>query len=152
MRHGVSHRSATLFTALRATTSTCSALVYTVEVIYQIERVGLNPLQLLLAGTVLRLMSMIFQAPTGVLADLFGRRWAIAGGLLLMGSGFALEGVIPAFVVVLAAQVLWGLRGVTRLRERFFTRLDGLVGLAGRGLLVPHDTASLRRAAASGDL
>jgi MFS transporter, DHA3 family, tetracycline resistance protein len=108
MRHRVSNRSATLFIALRGTTSTCSALVYTVEVIYQIERVGLNPFQLLLAGTVLRLMSLIFQAPTGVLADLFGRRWAIAGGLLLMGSGFTLEGAIPTFVVVLAAQVLWG--------------------------------------------
>jgi hypothetical protein len=37
------------------------------------------------------------------------------------------------------AQVLWGLRGVPRLRDRFFTRLDGLVGLTGQGLLVPHE-------------
>jgi hypothetical protein len=36
------------------------------------------------------------------------------------------------------AQVLWGLRGVPRLRERFFGRLDGLVGLAAQGLLVPR--------------
>lgn len=36
------------------------------------------------------------------------------------------------------AQVLWGLRGLPRLRERFFTRLDGLVGMAGRGLLLPR--------------
>jgi hypothetical protein len=37
------------------------------------------------------------------------------------------------------AQVLWGLRGVPRLRERFFGKLDGLVGLTGRGLLLPRD-------------
>jgi hypothetical protein len=36
-------------------------------------------------------------------------------------------------------QVLWGLRGRPRLRDRFFTRLDSLVGMAGRGLLLPRD-------------
>jgi hypothetical protein len=35
-------------------------------------------------------------------------------------------------------QVLWGLRDRPRLRDRFFTRLDGLVGMAGRGLLLPR--------------
>jgi hypothetical protein len=34
-------------------------------------------------------------------------------------------------------QVLWGLRGTPRLRDRFFARLDGLVGLTGRGMLLP---------------
>jgi hypothetical protein len=37
------------------------------------------------------------------------------------------------------AQVLWGLRQVPRLRDRFFTRLDSLVGMTGRALLVPCD-------------
>jgi hypothetical protein len=37
------------------------------------------------------------------------------------------------------AQVLWGLRSVPRLRDRFFTRLDGLVGMTGRGLLLPRN-------------
>ena len=36
------------------------------------------------------------------------------------------------------AQVLWGLRDPPRLRNRFFSRLDGLVGMAGRGLLLPR--------------
>jgi uncharacterized protein DUF5995 len=36
------------------------------------------------------------------------------------------------------AQVLWGLRSVPRLRDRFFDRLDGLVGMTGRGLLLPR--------------
>jgi hypothetical protein len=36
------------------------------------------------------------------------------------------------------AQVLWGLRTMPGLRDRFFDRLDGLVGLTGRGLLLPR--------------
>jgi hypothetical protein len=39
------------------------------------------------------------------------------------------------------AQVLWGLRGLPLLRGRFFSRLDSLVGLAGRGLLLPRTPA-----------
>jgi hypothetical protein len=40
-------------------------------------------------------------------------------------------------------QVLWGLRGAPLLRERFFNRLDGLVGMAGQGLLLPRDPTVL---------
>lgn len=46
------------------------------------------------------------------------------------------------------AQVLWGLRTVPALRERFFSRLDSLVGMSGRGLLlampVPASRDSVR--------
>lgn len=35
------------------------------------------------------------------------------------------------------AEVLWALRGTPLLRDAFFDRLDGLTGLAGKGLLVP---------------
>ena len=36
------------------------------------------------------------------------------------------------------AQVLWGLRPTPLLRDRFFRRLDSLVGMGGRGLLLPR--------------
>lgn len=36
------------------------------------------------------------------------------------------------------AQVLWGLRHLPAVRDRFFRDLDGLVGLTGRGLLQPR--------------
>jgi hypothetical protein len=37
------------------------------------------------------------------------------------------------------AQVLWGLRPMPLLRDRFFARLDSFVGMSGRGLLLPRD-------------
>jgi hypothetical protein len=42
------------------------------------------------------------------------------------------------------AQVLWGLRGLPRVHDRFFSKLDGLVGMTGRGLLLRRDPAILR--------
>ena len=42
------------------------------------------------------------------------------------------------------AQVLWGLRPLPRLRDRFFSRLDSLVGMASRALLVPCDLRGSR--------
>lgn len=101
--------AATLYVLLKGAASFLVALVYTIELIYQIKTVGLNPFQLVLAGTVNQIVCFLFQAPTGALADLYSRRWAIVGGLLLTGSGFLIEGLIPAFAAVLVAQALWGL-------------------------------------------
>jgi hypothetical protein len=42
------------------------------------------------------------------------------------------------------AEVLWGLRDLPRVRDRFFSKLDALVGMAGRGLLLPRDPAMHR--------
>ena len=49
------------------------------------------------------------QIPTGVVADVFSRRLSVIIGMFLIGAGFVLEGSIPRFETILAAQVLWGL-------------------------------------------
>lgn len=40
-------------------------------------------------------------------------------------------------------QVLWGLRSMPVLRDRFFARLDRMVGMAGHGMLLPRDQTGL---------
>jgi MFS transporter, DHA3 family, tetracycline resistance protein len=80
----------------------------TVASVYRIEEVGLDPLRLVLLGTALEVAVLVFEVPTGVLADTYGRRRSVITGFLLMGSGFALEGAIPTFAAVLAAQAVWG--------------------------------------------
>jgi len=42
--------------------------------LYRIQEVGLNPLQLVLVGTVLEVSAFLFEIPTGVVADTLGRR------------------------------------------------------------------------------
>ncbi len=80
----------------------------TVAAVYRIEVVHLDPLRLVLLGTALEVAVFLFEVPTGVLADTYGRRRSVITGCILMGSGFALEGAIPRFVAVLAAQAIWG--------------------------------------------
>ncbi|MDV5107094.1 tetracycline efflux MFS transporter TetA(P) [Clostridium perfringens] len=87
----------------------CFSLVTTVMVVYHIEIVHLNPLQLIIVGTTLELACFIFEIPTGIVADVYSRKLSIVIGGVLTGVGFILEGSISSFVFVLVAQIVWGL-------------------------------------------
>lgn len=95
-----------LFSAI---TAMCFSLVTTVMIVYHIEIVHLNPLQLILVGTTLELACFIFEIPTGIVADVYSRKLSIVIGGVLTGVGFILEGSISSFVFVLVAQIVWGL-------------------------------------------
>jgi DHA3 family tetracycline resistance protein-like MFS transporter len=49
---------------------------------------------------------MIFQVPTGLLADTFSRRLSVISGIFLIGVALIVEGSFPIFLVILLAQVL----------------------------------------------
>ena len=85
------------------------ATVITTSLVYQVETVGLNPLQLILVGTVLEATIFAFEIPTGVVADVYSRRLSVVIGLALTGAGFLLAGSIPLFGALLAASVVGGL-------------------------------------------
>ncbi|MDZ5028124.1 tetracycline efflux MFS transporter TetA(P) [Clostridium perfringens] len=95
-----------LFSAI---TAMCFSLVATVMMVYHIEIVHLNPLQLILVGTTLELACFIFEIPTAIVADVYSRKLSIVIGGVLTGVGFILEGSISSFVFVLVAQIVWGL-------------------------------------------
>ena len=95
-----------LFSAIAAM---CFSLVTTVMMVYHIEILHLNPLQLMLVGTTLELACFIFEIPTAIVADVYSRKLSIVIGGVLTGVGFILEGSISSFVFVLVAQIVWGL-------------------------------------------
>lgn len=86
-----------------------STLVFTVNLIYQVQVAHLNPLQLVLVGTVLEGAAFLFEVPTGIVADVYSRRLSIIIGVFLLGIGLALQGVVPSFGVILLAQAIWGI-------------------------------------------
>ena len=85
-----------------------AALSFTLSAVYYVRDAGLNPLQMVLVGTTLELACFLFEIPTGIVADLYSRRLSIIIGFVLIGAGFLLQGLVPAFLAILAAQVLWG--------------------------------------------
>src|SRR5215467_11895953 len=78
-------------------TSFSFSLIFTVNLVYQVETARLNPLQLVLVGTMLEFVAFVCQVPTGVLADLYSRRLAVILGIFLFGAAFVLEGSFPRF-------------------------------------------------------
>lgn len=83
--------------------------VFTVNLLYHLETVGLTPFQLVFVGTTLETVIVLFEVPTGIVADLVSRRRSVLIGLGLVGAGFIVEGSGPVFGAILIAQVLWGL-------------------------------------------
>ncbi|MFI6679409.1 MFS transporter [Kribbella sp. NPDC050470] len=84
------------------------ALTFTLTLVYYVRDAGLDPLQMVLVGTTLELACFLFEVPTGIVADLYSRRLSIIIGVVLIGAGFLLQGLVPTFLAILAAQVLWG--------------------------------------------
>ena len=98
-----------VYLLIEAATSLFFFIIATVNSVYQVEVAKLNPLQLVLVGTVLEGTVFLCQIPTGVVADVFSRRLSVIIGMFLIGVGFVLEGSIPHFETILLAQMLWGL-------------------------------------------
>jgi DHA3 family tetracycline resistance protein-like MFS transporter len=82
---------------------------WTVVALYLIQTAKLDPLQLVLMGTVMEATVFLFEVPTGVVADLVSRRLSLGIGWLLQGGAWALVGATTEFGVILAAWVFWGI-------------------------------------------
>ena len=98
-----------LYMALNGLVGLFTMTIFTVNQVYFVLTVGLNPLQLVLVGTVVEATVLLFEVPTGVVADLYGRRLSVIIGFALIGAAFVLEGSVPVFSAILLAQVVWGL-------------------------------------------
>lgn len=86
-----------------------SSVVWTVNLVYQVERVGLSPFQIVLIGTALELSYFLFEVPTGIVADVYSRRLSVITGTFMLGAGFIVMGAVPEFWVMLLSQVICGI-------------------------------------------
>ncbi|MBW4437316.1 MAG: MFS transporter [Pleurocapsa minor GSE-CHR-MK-17-07R] len=84
-------------------------LVWTAMIIYQVQVVGMDPLQLVLAGTMLEVTIFVCEIPTGIVADLYSRRLSCIIGFAMIGVAYVVMGAIPAFGAILVGHFLWGL-------------------------------------------
>ncbi len=83
-------------------------MMFTVSVLYRIDIAQLEAYQLILLGTALEIAVLLFEVPTGIIADLKSRRLSVIIGLFIIGLGFMLEAVTTLFIVIFFAQIVWG--------------------------------------------
>jgi MFS transporter, DHA3 family, tetracycline resistance protein len=81
---------------------------WVVVAVYLVRVAKLDPLELVLVGTVMEAAVFICEVPTGVVADLVSRRLSLGIGWLVQGGAWALVAATTNIGVILAAWVLWG--------------------------------------------
>ena len=95
--------------ALNGAGSLFGSLVFTVAAVYYVTEVGMNPLQLVLLGTAMELSIFVFEVPTGVVADTYGRRLSVIVAMFVQGAAIVLVAAVPQFETILLAWIIWGI-------------------------------------------
>jgi MFS transporter, DHA3 family, tetracycline resistance protein len=104
---------------------------FTVWAVYLVQDVGVNPLQLVLLGTVSEIAIFLFEVPTGVVADTYSRRLSVIIGLLLAGASFVVAGLVAIYWVIVAAAILRGIAStfLSGAEEAWITDEHGVDGI-----------------------
>lgn len=91
---------------LRGITALASVVMFTAYTAYYVQVIGLNPLQLVLVGTVLETTVMLFEIPTGIVADSYSRRLSVIIGIFTLGTGYLVSGALPYLKPLLSSRGL----------------------------------------------
>ena len=76
--------------------------------LYFVVDAQLSASQLVFLGTVMSIALLLSDIPTGVWSDASSRKWSLVIGHLFLAAGMVMTGVVTAFPLILATQVLWG--------------------------------------------
>jgi DHA3 family tetracycline resistance protein-like MFS transporter len=147
---------------LRGAGSFVGALSWTVAPIYFVTVVGMNPLELVLVGTVMEVSYFLAEVPTGALADAYSRKLSVVLGTVMTSAALLVVGLFPEVAVILLAWAGWGVGaafeegaleawladevGQERLSKAFFAggRAGFAGGLVGIGASVALASIDLR--------
>ncbi len=77
--------------------------------VFLILRIGLGPFQLVLMGTILEGSYLLFETPTGVVADTISRRTSVIVGLAGSGGGLLVLATAHTFWVAALSQAIVGI-------------------------------------------
>jgi MFS family permease len=77
--------------------------------LYLVIDAGLSPAQLVLIGVAQGFVSLVFEIPTGVIADTISRKWSLIIFHVLVGISMVTTGLVTSFPALVATQMLWGI-------------------------------------------
>jgi DHA3 family tetracycline resistance protein-like MFS transporter len=88
---------------------TLSMPTWVVMAVYLVSELHLSPLQLVLMGTAMEAAVFVFEIPTGVVADMYGRRLSLIIGFTGTGVAWMLVGFVSTPWLIIAIWAFWGL-------------------------------------------
>jgi DHA3 family tetracycline resistance protein-like MFS transporter len=97
-----------LYMLLQLTNAFTLYLWLTIQPIYHIQTAGLTAFQLVLVGIVLEGTVLIFETPTGIIADTYSRQLSIIIAMFISGCGLLIEGLYSSFGLILLGNMIWG--------------------------------------------
>ncbi len=130
---------ASVYLFMNASVSFLFGLAFTTNLVYQVSTAQLTPLQLVLVGSVVEATILLFEVPTGLVADGTSRRLSVLVGLGLTGGSFLIQGAFPVFAWILLSQVVWGI-GYTFTSGATTAWLVDEIGEAAAGRLFLRET------------
>src|SRR5262249_33831898 len=83
-----------------AAMATFRQVIDPIVAVYYVRVVGLQPLDLVLLGTVVLVAGLLFEIPTGVVADTYSRKVSVVIGVALSGVCFVAQGLLPILAVI----------------------------------------------------
>ena len=141
---------------------------WVVVALYLVQDVDLSPFELVLMGTAMEAAVFLFEVPTGVVADTYGRKLSLVIGFFGTGVTWLLVGVTSTAWLIVVLWALWGISytftsgayqawitdevGVERVPQLFLggARFSYAGSLLGLVLAVAIGTQSLQAAVIAG--
>lgn len=77
--------------------------------LYLVIDAGLSPAQLVFIGVAQGIAALLFEVPTGVVADTVSRRASLVISCVLIGLSMIATGLVTAYPALVATQMLWGI-------------------------------------------
>lgn len=99
----------TVYLILSGASTLFNSIMFTVLTVYYVTEAHLDPLQLVLVGTIMEATCFVFQVPTGVVADTRSRRLSVIIGTFISGAAFIFVGVMPGFAAIALGLSVWGI-------------------------------------------
>src|SRR5688500_4086470 len=75
--------------------------------LYLVTEADLSAFQLVFVGTAQSLTALVFEVPTGVMADTVSRKWSIVIAHVVIGVSMLATGLLTEFPALVATQMLW---------------------------------------------
>lgn len=73
-----------------------------------VTEVELSPFQLVALGTVMELSILTMEIPTGIVADVYSRKWSVVAAFVVMGTAYVISGIVEPYGVLVLSQILIG--------------------------------------------